>query len=88
LVSGCSGSIYDADGTDEPPFRGLLAVSPPNYPDLLDAEVTVHLRTASERPKLRPAHFNHPLFVEQRDGITVQRLHRIISEIDEYQAKL
>jgi hypothetical protein len=80
--------LYDVDGRQEPPFRGLLAVSPPNYPDLLDAEVTVHLGSASERPEFRPAHFNHPLFAECRDGISVLRWHRIMAEIDEYQEKV
>jgi hypothetical protein len=80
--------LYDVDGTGEPPFRGLLAVSPPNYPDLLDAEVSVQLGTLSQRPEFRPTHFDHPLFVEYRDGITVQRWHRIVAEIDEYQRGL
>jgi hypothetical protein len=73
--------LWDVDGSDEPPFRGLLAVSPIGYPDLLDAEVRVQLRSATERPLILPAHHDHPLFVEQRDGISVKRWLEIVATI-------
>jgi hypothetical protein len=79
--------LYEVDADGEPPFQGLLAVSPPNYPDLLDAEVTVHLRGAKERPEFHPASFDHPLFREHRDGISSDRWHQIIAEIEEHHAK-
>lgn len=70
--------LYDEDGSGEPSFKGLLAVSPNGYPDLYDHEVRVQLRTASERPLFIPASMNHPLFAECRDGITTKRWHDIV----------
>ena len=79
--------LYEIDAPDEPPFPGLLAVSPPNYPNLIDSEVTVHLGLASQRPEFRPTSFAHPLFREWRDGITVHRWHEIADEIAAYQSR-
>lgn len=73
--------LWDVDGSAEPPFRGLMAVSPIGYPNALDAEVRVQLRAASERPAILPAAYDHPLFVEQRDGISVKRWHQIVATI-------
>jgi hypothetical protein len=70
--------IYDRDASDEPPFRGLMAVSPPGYPDLLDREVMIQTGTATERPVFTPVEHGHPLFAEQRDGITTRRWHEIV----------
>jgi len=77
--------LYEVDAEDEPPFRGSLAVSPPNYPDLLGGEVMIRLRTAKERPDFHPTSFDHALFREHRDGISTARWHQIITEIDDYQ---
>jgi hypothetical protein len=79
--------LYDSDGSDEPRFRGLLAVSPPNYPDLLDAEVEVQLGPSTQRPTFHPTTFEHPLFQEYRDGITIERWHQIIAGIEEFQSR-
>jgi hypothetical protein len=79
--------LYSVDAEGEPPFPGLLAVSPATYPDLLDAPVTVQLRSASLRPLFHPTSFEHPLFREHRDGITQQRWHQIVAEIHAYQAE-
>jgi hypothetical protein len=78
--------LYDSDGSDEPRFPGLLAVSPPDYPDLLDAEVEVQLGPSTQRPTFHPKSFEHPLFQEYRDGITIERWHQIIAGIEAYQA--
>ncbi|HWE25958.1 MAG TPA: DUF2199 domain-containing protein [Myxococcales bacterium] len=78
--------LYDSDAEGEAPFRGALAVSPPNYPDLLDAEVSIHFATAKSRPHFHPLSFDHRLFREHRDGISTQRWHQIIAELDEYQS--
>jgi hypothetical protein len=77
--------LYDGDGSSEPRFRGLLAVSPPGYPDLIDSEVEVQLGPSSKRPTFHPSSFEHPLFQEYRDGITVERWHQIIKAIYDYQ---
>ncbi|MFL5439293.1 MAG: DUF2199 domain-containing protein, partial [Myxococcales bacterium] len=79
--------LYEVDAADEPPFRGMLATSPPNYPDILDAQVDVRLGTAKARPQFHPTTFDNPLFREHRDGISTERWHQIIAEIDEYQAR-
>lgn len=69
---------YDEDAHDEPRFRGLLAVSPLGYPSLMDLEVEIQLRSATERPLFEPGPGTHPLFDEHRQGITTARWHEIV----------
>jgi hypothetical protein len=79
--------LFAADGSSEPVHEGLLAASAPTYPDALDAPVAVQFGSASQRPALLPKRFDNPLFVEARDGITVQRWHQLVAGIEAWQAE-
>ena len=79
--------LFDADAREEPALKGALANSPPIYPDMIDAPVSVHLGTPTQRPEFHPTSFEHPLFREVRDGISVQRWRRIVTELEMYQGR-
>jgi hypothetical protein len=72
--------LYEVDGSAEPPFDGLLSGEPPGYADLLEHPVSVQLRTATQRPLLILKPSNHRLYLEQTQGITLQRVHEIFAE--------
>lgn len=62
------------------PFAGYLGNVLPTYPDTMNLVVVVHLRDHGIRPFIEVSPTDHPLFLEQRDGISHQRL----AEIYEY----
>ncbi|BCL37133.1 hypothetical protein NSMS1_35800 [Nostoc sp. MS1] len=71
--------LYKTDGSDEPPFIGLLSAVLDCYqPNTYQLPVDVKLRLAHERPLITfPEGLNHPLAQEQREGISLSRVHEI-----------
>ena len=65
---------------DAGPFFGWLSNRFPHYPETLNLKTNVHvrqrMRTAVE---LEPT--DHPLAIEQREGISMERLQRIVSVV-------
>ena len=61
----------------EAPWYGWLANRLPGYPDTINVRVSIHHQPHPMRPMIRVASTDHPLMKEQRDGITVERLHAI-----------
>jgi hypothetical protein len=59
------------------PFFGWLSVQIPSYPDTLRLKVMAHLLDHGTRPRFELEPTEHPLAVEQRDGITLARLREI-----------
>lgn len=61
---------------------GWLCNRIPAYPDTLHLETRVFPQDGDQRPIIRisDVHANHPLYVEQRDGITVERLREIYAD--------
>ena len=59
------------------PFRGRLCSPPRPYPDSLDLKVSVQLRDHGLRPYLALEPSDHPLAVEQREGISRERIAEI-----------
>ena len=55
------------------PFFGWLCTSLPIYPDTLHLKTLVHLRDGGIRPRIELEETDHPLSVEQREGISVDR---------------
>ena len=68
-----------ADVEDEPPFFGWLNTSLPNniYPETLNLKTNVHLKNNNLRPFVQIQPTEHPLAVEQQNGITVERVKEI-----------
>jgi hypothetical protein len=56
------------------PFFGWLCSPPLPYPDSLNLKTHVHLRDHGIRPSIELEPTEHPLAVEQRDGITMERV--------------
>lgn len=73
--------LWSVEGREnEPPYSGWLQTELPYEPSTLNLEVCLHTRPVGERPyvELKPA--DHPLAVEQREGITMERV-RAIAEL-------
>ena len=62
---------------DEPPLFGWLCNNIPNYPKSLQLQTNLHLRDEGLRPTIELLASEHPLFFEQRDGITLRQVEEI-----------
>lgn len=61
----------------EPPFPGFLNSEIAPYGRTLDLELTVHTQPVGRRPHFYLTDAHHPLAIEQRTGITLQRVEQI-----------
>jgi hypothetical protein len=59
---------------DEPPYFGWLSNRLPGYPDTLHLRTLVHTREVGRRPSVQLEPTDHPLAVEQRNGIPPHRM--------------
>ncbi len=64
---------------EEPPYFGWLSNSIDGYPETLDLKTHVHQQERGSRPKIELEHTDHPLAREQHHGITMERVHEIVS---------
>jgi hypothetical protein len=65
---------------DEPLIPGRLCNRIKGYPDSADLRCSVHLRSNNLRPRFVLEPTDHPLAIEQRDGITLERVKQIFAE--------
>lgn len=63
------------------PFFGWLNAWLKPYPDTMDLKTRVHLRDDGIRPFIELEPTNHPLAIEQREGITVERVAEIYTQM-------
>jgi hypothetical protein len=61
----------------EPPYFGWLSTSLPDYPETVHLKTLVHTRPVGVRPWIELEPTAHPLAVEQREGITLERVREI-----------
>jgi hypothetical protein len=66
--------------SDAGPFFGWLSNRVPYYPDTLRLKTNVHVR-AQTRSAIELEPTDHPLAIEQREGITMERVQQIISRV-------
>ena len=66
---------------DEPPYFGWLSNSIEAYPQTLNLKTNVHWRNLRHRPYVLLELSDHPLAVEQRDGMTMDRVRQIAEKI-------
>jgi len=64
------------------PFSGWLSAELPLYPSTENLKTWVHLRDKGIRPAIELERTDHPLAVEQRDGITVDRVAEIYAHFE------
>ena len=70
--------LWDTEGREsEPPYFSWLSTSLPGYPETFLLKARVHTRPIGQRPYIELAATDHPLAIEQRDGITMQRVREI-----------
>jgi hypothetical protein len=70
--------LWSVDGREqEPMFPGWLNTEVPLYGDTINLEVLVQTQKVGERPRFTVVDQEHPLAMEQRNGITMQRIEEI-----------
>jgi hypothetical protein len=67
--------LYDDDSQAQlGPMFGWLSNQLPDYPDTLRVKVNVWPQTSKRRPLLEVEATEHPLSLDQREGISLERL--------------
>ncbi len=61
----------------EPPYFGWLSTSLPGYPETLNLKTMVHTRAVGVVPFIELEPTDHPLAIEQRQGISRDRIQEI-----------
>jgi len=67
------------DLDDEPPKFGWLSNSISRYPETLNLKTNLFLRNRNTRPFIELEPTDHPLAIEQREGITLARVEEIVA---------
>ena len=62
------------DRQRQPPYFGWLCTLIPLYPETLLLKTNVHTRPIGQRPFVELEPIDHPLAIEQREGITMDRV--------------
>jgi hypothetical protein len=65
---------------DEPPFAGKLSGGIKYYPDSDLLDVAVYLQPAGKRPLFKVVSDKHSLGIDQREGITMTKVHRFLED--------
>src|SRR6266404_7227299 len=68
-----------AEREKEPPYFGWLSSSIPGYPETLHLRTMVHTQAVGVRPEIELEPTDHSLSIEQRHGITWERVNEIAS---------
>ena len=63
------------------PVIGWFSTSLPCYPDTVNLKARVHFRPDNIRPYIELEPTDHPLAVEFREGVTVERVQEIAEEL-------
>lgn len=66
-----------ADRADDPPYFGWLSTDISAYPETINLKLSVQSRGPGKVPTFRLEQTDHPLAVDQREGITEARWHQI-----------
>jgi hypothetical protein len=61
----------------EPPYFGWLSTHLPGYPETVGLKTLVHTRKVGRRPRVELEPTEHPLAIEQRDGICLERVQAV-----------
>lgn len=74
--------LWDASEVENEPTKfGWLCNSLPLYPETLGLKTAVHLRKGFQRPFIELEPTDHPLAVEQRNGISLARVEQIAAAL-------
>jgi hypothetical protein len=74
--------LWDEDvRSNRDPLFGTLCNSIPVYPQTYSLKTHLHLRDSGIRPFIELEPTDHPLAIEQREGITLQRVEQIAASV-------
>ncbi|MEO5953682.1 MAG: DUF2199 domain-containing protein [Chloroflexia bacterium] len=74
--------LLDVEGRKkESPYFGWLVTRLPLYPDTYLLKTMAHTRKVGQRPYVELEPTDHPLAIEQREGITLERVQEIVEAI-------
>ena len=74
--------LWDKAGREnEPPYFGWLSSALPYEPSTLNLKVNLHTRPVGERPLIELEPTEHPLAVEQREGISIAKVRQIAERL-------
>jgi hypothetical protein len=71
----------DPQRVNEPSYFGWLSNSLPGYPETFNLKTAVHSREVGVRPYVEIEPTDHPLAIEQRNGITLARVKAIAEQM-------
>lgn len=63
------------------PMFGWLSTALPCYPDTVNLKALIHHRSDNMRPYIELEPTDHPLAVEFREGVTIERIKEIAEEL-------
>lgn len=72
-------AAYKEDTSNWKPMFGYLSNKLPDYPDTLSLKMSVQTRGKTDRPVVTLEPSDHPLFIEQRDGISLERVLKFVA---------
>jgi hypothetical protein len=76
------GRLWDVKVREhEPPISGRLANDIPLYPNTRDLACTIRMKNVRRRPSFEIEHADHALAIEQRSGITLDRVKEIAAAV-------
>ena len=75
--------VYEKPGRErEPPYFGWLSNDlAPHYPSTVNLKAQLHTRPIGLRPLIELEPTDHPLAMEQREGISIERVERLARSI-------
>lgn len=76
----------DPRRVEEPPYFAWLASEVPGYPSTVELKTDVRTQALGVRPHVELESTDHPLAVEQREGITVARVIEIAETMEAFVA--
>jgi hypothetical protein len=77
-----SNEVWQIPGREqEPPFAAWLNNDLFLFGDTINLELKVHTQPVGERPRFTVADSNHPLAIQQRDGISIETVQDIAEMI-------
>lgn len=71
----------DENRINEPPYFGWLQTTLPGYPETLNIRTWVHTQSVGVIPRVEVIEENHPLTIEQQQGITWQRVIELVETV-------
>ncbi len=73
---------WESEGREEcTPYFGWLSTNLPCYPETLHLKTSIQSQPIGCVPLITVELTNHPLSIEQAEGITMDRAHQIIHQI-------